>query len=71
MSERRLQNTIFLMYLATDAFMRRHGLTRSEFLALDARHSIVKFIGECPDIFDSMTETEMVDELDAYIAHAA
>jgi len=71
MSEKRLQNTIFLMYQATDAYMRRHKLTHTEFLALNERFAIVKFIAECPDIFDSMTETEMADELEEYIAHAA
>lgn len=71
MSEKRLKNTIFLMYLATDAYMRRHNLSRSEFLSLDERYSIVKFIGDCPDVFDSMTESEMADELDEYVAHAA
>jgi len=71
MSEKRLQNTIFLMYLATDAYMRRHNLTRNEFLALNDRFAIVKFIAECPDVFDSMTEAEMADELEEYIAHAA
>jgi len=71
MSEKRLQNTIFLMYLATDAYMRRHNLTRDEFLVLNGRFAIVKFIAECPDVFDSMTEEEMADELDEYVAHAA
>ena len=71
MSEKRLNNTIFLMYLATDAYMRRHNLSRTEFLALDSKFGIVKFISECPDIFDPMTETEMADELDEFIAHAA
>lgn len=71
MSEKRLNNTIFLMYLATDAYMRRHNLSRMEFLALDSKFGIVKFISECPDIFDPMTETEMADELDEFIAHAA
>ena len=71
MSEKRINNTIFLMYLATDAYMRRHNLSRTEFLAIDSKFGIVKFISECPDIFDPMTETEMVDELDEFIAHAA
>ena len=71
MSDKRLNNSIFLTYLATDAFIRRHSLSRSEFLALDAKYGIVKFIAEFPDIFDPMTESEMADELDEYIAHAA
>ena len=71
MSEKRLNNTIFLMYLATDAYIRRHNLSRMEFLALDSKFGIVKFISECPDIFDPMTEMEMADELDEFVAHAA
>ena len=71
MSEKRLNNTIFLMYLATDAYVRRHSLSRAEFMALNEKYGLVKFIAECPDIFDPMTESEMVDELDEYIAHAA
>ena len=43
------------MYLATDAFIRRHSLSRAEFLALDDKFGIVSFIAECPDIFDPMT----------------
>ena len=51
--------------------MKRHGLTRREFLSVNERFGIVKFIADCPDIFDSMTESEMADELDEYVAHAA
>ena len=51
--------------------MRRHNLSRMEFFALDNKFGIVKFIAECPDIFDPMTETEMADELDEFITHAA
>ena len=71
MGEKRLNNTIFLMYLATDAYVRRHSLSRAEFMSLNEKYGLVKFIAECPDIFDPMTESEMVDELDEYIAHAA
>ena len=71
MGEKRLNNTIFLMYLATDAYVRRHSLSRAEFMALNEKYGLVKFIAECPDIFDPMTESEMADELDEYIAHAA
>ncbi len=71
MSEKRINNSIFLMYLATDAFIRRHSLSRAEFIALDSKFGIVSFIAECPDVFDPMTESEMADEIDEYIAHAA
>ena len=50
MSEKRLNNTIFLMYLATDAYVRRHNLSRAEFMALNEKYGLVKFIAECPDI---------------------
>jgi len=43
---------------------------RTEFLALDDKFDIVSFFAECPDVFDPMTESEMADELDEYIAHA-
>ena len=43
MSEKRLNNTIFLMYLATDAYVRRHSLSRAEFLALNEKYGLVKF----------------------------
>ena len=68
MSDKRHNNSIFRMYLATDAFIRRHSLSRLEFLVLDAEYGIVRSIAECPDIFDPMTESEMADELDEYIA---
>lgn len=71
MSEKRLNNSIFLMHLATEAYMRRHHLSRREFLVLNAREGLIKFIANCPDIFDAMTDEEMADELDAYIDHAA
>lgn len=68
-SERRLNNSLFLLHLATEAYRRRHNLTRQELLDRDSRYHIFNFITECPDIFDSMTESEMVDELDQYVEH--
>lgn len=70
-SERRLNNSLFLMHLATDAYRRRHNMTRQEFLDCDSRYHMLNFISECPDIFDSMTEPEMADELDQYVEHFA
>ena len=29
--------------------------------------AILNYIAECPDVFDSMTEEEMVKEIDAYV----
>ena len=70
MTERRLNNTIFLMHLASNAYKRRHGLTNDEFLDRDRRFHILHFISECPDVFDSMTEPEMAEEVDQYVAHS-
>ena len=68
-SERRLNNSLFLMHLATEAYRRRHNMTRQELLDCDSRYHIFNFISECPDVFDSMTESEMADELDQYVEH--
>ena len=68
MSERRLNNSIFLMYLVSNSYMKHHGLSQKEFEDLDKQYSILNYVFECPDIFDSMTGDEMVEEIDAYVA---
>ena len=71
MSEKRLNNTIFLMHEVTAAFIRSHAMSIAQFSELDRKYDIIGFIGNYPDIFDSMSESEMVRELEEYIAHAA
>lgn len=68
MSEKRLNNTIFLMYLVTENYCRAHELTTREFLNLDKEYAILNYVSECPDIFDSMTGCEMVEEIDRYVS---
>ncbi len=68
MSEKRLNNTIYLMYLVTEKYKSARSLSTEDFLNLDEKFHIINFIGECPDIFDSMTPTEMVEEIDQYVA---
>ncbi len=68
MSEKRLNNTIFLMYLVTDSYCKAHNITPREFLDLDEKYAILNYVSECPDIFDSMTEEEMVQEVEQYIS---
>ncbi len=68
MSEKRLNNTIYLMYLVTEKYKNAHSLSTEDFLALDDKFHIINFVGECPDIFDSMTPQEMVKEIDQYVA---
>ncbi len=67
MSENRLDNTIYLMYLVTENYKKSHSLTTEQFLELDNKYHIINFVGECPDIFDSMTGEEMVEEINQYV----
>jgi len=68
MSNLRLNNTIYLMHTVTNAYARRHGLSRQEFLAFDDKYHVLNLIARCPDVFDPMTEDEMVEEVDAYVS---
>lgn len=68
MSERRLNNTIFLMYLVTNNYCRKYNLSTEDFLKLDEKYEILNYVAECPDVFDSMTNEEMVDEIEQYVS---
>ena len=68
MSEKRLNNTIYIMYLVTENYKKAHSLTTEQFMNLDQKYNIINFVGECPDIFDSMNNHEMVEEIDQYVA---
>lgn len=68
MSEKRLNNSIFLMYLVSTNYMKVHKMTKGDFEMLDKKYEILNYIVECPDIFDSLTEEEMVEEIDNYVA---
>ena len=68
MSEKRLNNTIFLMYLATERYKKARHLSSGDFIVLNRRYAILNYIAECPDIFDSMSATEMVEEIDQYVS---
>jgi len=70
MSEKRLNNSIFLMFLISGAYCSAHNLTSVQFLQLDRQHRILNYIAECPDVFDLMTEAEMVQEIDSYVRGA-
>ena len=67
MSEKRINNSIFIMFLLTGAYCSAHNMTTAEFLALDEKYSILNYVAECPDVFDSMTPEEMVKEVEAYV----
>ena len=68
MSEKRLNNTIFLMYLVTQNYCREHNISTEDFLKLDEKYAILNYVAECPDIFDSLTGSEMVREMEQYVA---
>ena len=67
MSDKRINNSIFIMFLLSGAYCVSHNISMKEFLDLDDEYAILNYIAECPDIFDSMTEEEMVKEIDAYV----
>lgn len=70
MSEKRLNNTIFLMYHVTQHYCKAHNLSKKDFLELDRKYNIIHYIAECPDVFDWMTDEEMVEEVEDYVAQA-
>ena len=69
-SELRVCNTIFLMHLAANAYARKHHMTRQEFLSFDRRFHVLKYISNCPDVFDAMPEDKMIGELEDYVARS-
>lgn len=68
MKNLRLDNSIFIMYLATEEYKREHNLSAEEFLKLDEKYKILKYIADCPDVFDSMTNKEMAKEIEYYVS---
>ena len=68
MSEKRLNNTIFLMYIVTENYRRKHNMSTEDFLKLDEEYAILNYIAECPDVFDSLTSMEMVEEIEQYVS---
>lgn len=68
MSEKRLNNTIFLMYLVTEKYCKKHNISIDEFLEIDKKYAILNYVSECPDVFDSMTDSEMVEEVEQYVS---
>lgn len=68
MSEKRLNNTIFLMYLVTLNYCREHNISTEDFFKLDKQYEILSYVAECPDVFDSLTGSEMVREVEQYVS---
>lgn len=70
MSEKRLNNTIFLMYLVTRNYCKKHNITTEDFLKLDEDYAILNYVAECPDVFDSLTNDEMIEEIEEYVSQS-
>lgn len=70
MSEKSLNNTIFLMYLVTENYCKKHNLSIEDFLKLDEKYAIIEYVAECPDVFDSLTDSEMVEEVEQYVSQS-
>ena len=43
--------------------MKVHKMTKGDFEKLEKKYEILNYIAECPDIFDSLTEEEIVEEI--------
>lgn len=56
------------MYLVIENYKKKYGLSTQEFIELDDKYMILNYISECPDIFDSMTNEEMLEEIDNYVS---
>ena len=56
------------MYLVTENYRKKYHLSAEEFLKLDEKYEILNYVAECPDIFDSLTENEMVEEVEQYVS---
>lgn len=68
LSDKRLNNTIFLMYLVSENYCRKNHISEEDFLKLDAEYDILNYVSECPDVFDSLTGLEMAEEIDQYVS---
>ncbi len=68
MGDKRITNTIFLLFYVTEAYKLKHHLSWEDFNSLSYKDNIINYIANCPDVFDSMTDDEMVEEVDRYVA---
>lgn len=68
MSERRLNNTIYLMFRVRKRYCAAHNMTKDEFKDFDLKNEVLDYVAECPDVFDCLSEDEMVEEIDEYVS---
>ena len=59
---------LFTVQLVTENYKKAHHLSNQQFLDMNREFAILSYIAECPDIFDSMSSEEMVEEIDQYVS---
>lgn len=67
LSDKELNNSIYLMDVITCAYVKKHDMSFCDFLAFDAKIGILSYIAECSWIFDGLPEDEMLCEIEEYI----
>ncbi|MDE5697310.1 MAG: DUF3791 domain-containing protein [Lachnospiraceae bacterium] len=56
------------MYMVTNNYCKKHNISTQDFLELDEKYEILNYVAECPDVFDSMTNEEMMEEIEQYVS---
>jgi hypothetical protein len=54
--------------MVSENYKKSHQLSSAQFLELDRKYAILNYIAECPDIFDNMSDSEMVEEIEQYVS---
>ncbi|MBQ3163283.1 MAG: hypothetical protein IJC02_01910 [Lachnospiraceae bacterium] len=67
-SEKRLNNTIYLMHVITQLYTKEHKISILDFVDLDKKVKIYNYIQKCPDIFDGLPEMEILKRVEEYIS---
>ena len=69
-SEKRINNTIYLMHIITQLYIKKHKISISDFLELDKKVGIYDYIQKCPDVFDGLPDKEIIKLVEEYINDA-
>lgn len=56
------------MYLVIENYCKKHNMSMEEFLELDKKYDILNYVAECPDVFDTLTSSEMFEEVEQYVS---
>ena len=56
------------MYLVTENYCKKYNISAKDFLKIDEKYAILNYVAQCPDVFDSLTNDEMVAEVEQYVS---